>query len=163
MEHRSHGAPYRIRALTAADAPVAVALIRAAFSRQSVQTDPPSSALRETKRSVATHLARDGGACAEIGEEMLGLILWAQKEGGLYLGRLAVRPESRREGLARALVAEAETEARRRGLPRLHLSTRLVLADNRRLFAACGFVELRFETHEGYAAPTSVVMEKRLV
>jgi hypothetical protein len=43
------------------------------------------------------------------------------------------------------------------------LSTRLVLADNRRLFATCGFVELRPETHEGYAAPTSVVMEKRLV
>jgi len=163
MEHRGDAGPCRIRALTVADAPVAAALIQAAFGRQSVQTDPPSSALRETMRSVATHLAIDGGACAEIGEEMLGLVLWAQKEGGLYLGRLAVRPQSRRQGLGRALVAEAEAEARRRRLPRLHLSTRLVLADNRRLFAACGFVELRFETHEGYAAPTSVVMEKRLV
>ena len=152
----------RLRPLREADAPVATELIREAFARQSVVTDPPSSALRETTQTVAAHIARDGGLCAEDGDQMLGVVLWGEREGGLYLGRLAVRPPHRGRGIARALVAAAEDEARRRGLPRLHLSARLVLADNRGLFAAYGFKERRLDTHDGYSAPTSVVMEKML-
>jgi hypothetical protein len=37
-----------------------------------------------------------------------------------------------------------------------------VLTGNRRLFAACGFVEIARHAHPGYAAPTWVEMEKRL-
>jgi GNAT superfamily N-acetyltransferase len=69
-----------------------------------------------------------------------------------------VRPDWRGRGIARALVSAAE--ARRRGLPRMHLSTRLVLVDNRRLFASCGFREGERHAHPGYAAPTFVDMEK---
>jgi len=43
------------------------------------------------------------------------------------------------------------------------LSTRLVLLDNRCLFTACGFIETTREAHPGYAEPTFVNMEKRLV
>jgi hypothetical protein len=39
---------------------------------------------------------------------------------------------------------------------------RLVLEDNRRLFAACGFVETGTTCHPGFSAPTSATMEKRL-
>ena len=46
--------------------------------------------------------------------------------------------------------------ARAMGLPRMHLSTRLVLSDNRHLFGSCGFVETTREAHPGYSAPTSV-------
>jgi len=60
------------------------------------------------------------------------------------------------------MIAAAEDETRRRGLPRLFLSTRLVLVDNRKLFASCGFVETSVEAHPGYSAPTFVNMEKRL-
>ena len=66
-------------------------------------------------------------------------------------------------GIAKALVAAAEAAARAMGLPRIHLSTRLVLLDNRRLFAACGFVETTREAHPGYAEATLVNMEKRLI
>jgi hypothetical protein len=44
----------------------------------------------------------------------------------------------------------------------VYLGTRLVLTDNRLLFASCGFVEVALHAHPGYAAPTSVEMEKRL-
>jgi hypothetical protein len=60
------------------------------------------------------------------------------------------------------MIAALEQEARARGLPRLLLSTRLVLADNRRLFARCGFVETAQHAHPGYAHPTFVDMEKAL-
>jgi predicted N-acetyltransferase YhbS len=94
---------------------------------------------------------------------MVGSALWNEQDGGLYLGRLAVVPAWRGRGVAKALVAAAEEAARRMALPRIHLSTRLVLFDNRRLFAACGFVESACHPHRGYAEPTFVIMEKRLV
>ncbi len=155
-------ADLQIRRLAPADAESAAALIREAFAAQSVATDPPSSALRETAGSVAAHLAEGGGAGLEAGADLVGLVLWADRDGGLYLGRLAVLPAWRGRGAARALIGEAETEARRRGLARLHVRVRIALEENRRLFAACGFTATRQGAHPGYDAPTFVVMEKAL-
>jgi predicted N-acetyltransferase YhbS len=157
-------ATWTIRPLAPGDAAAALAVIHAAFRAQSVPTDPPSAALRETVETIAAHIAADGGACAVSGPEgIVAVLLWAEKEGdALYLGRLAVPPAWRRRGLARALVAAAEAEARRRGLARLTLGVRLVLEDNRALFAGCGFVETERTCHPGYTEPTSATMEKRL-
>jgi GNAT superfamily N-acetyltransferase len=155
-------ADLRIRALSAADADAAASLIREAFAAQSLATDPPSSALRETATSVAAHLAEGGGAALESGGALVGVALWAERDGGLYLGRLAVLPEWRGRGGARALIAAAETEARRRALPRLHLRVRLALEENRRLFSACGFTPTGEGAHPGYAEPTFLRMEKAL-
>ena len=145
------------------DAAAVAALIRAAFAAQSVVTDPLPSALRVTEADVAEHLRIGGGAVAEVAGGLAGSALWAEQDGGLYLARLAVAPAWRGRGIAKALVAAAEAAARAMGLPRIHLSTRLVLLDNRRLFAACGFVETTREAHPGYAEPTFVNMEKRLI
>ena len=152
----------RARALGRDDADAAARLIREAFAVQGLATDPPSSALRETAASVAAHLAEHGGAALEAEGGLIGLVLWAERDAGLYLGRLAVSPAWRGRGAPRALIAAGEREARRRRLPRLHLRVRLALDDNRRLFLACGFVPVREGAHPGYAEPTFLVMEKRL-
>ncbi len=151
-----------LRPLAPADAAAAVAVIHAAFRAQSVATDPPSGALRETEAGIAARIAAGGGAAALADGAMVAVVLWEMAADALDLGRLAVLPEWRRRGLARALVAAAEGEARRRGLARLTLGVRLALEDNRRLFAGCGFVETGREAHAGYAAPTSARMDKRL-
>ena len=145
------------------DAAAVAALIRAAFAAQSVVTDPLPSALRITEADVAEHLRTGGGAVAEVAGGLAGSALWVEQDDGLYLARLAVAPARRGRGIAKALVAAAEAAARAMGLPRIHLSTRLVLLDNRRLFAACGFVETSREAHPGYAEATFVNMEKRLI
>jgi predicted N-acetyltransferase YhbS len=144
------------------DAKAVAALIRAAFATQSVVTDPPHSALRVTEDEVAAHLRTGGGAVAEVVGELAGSALWVEHDSGLSLGRLAVASERRGRGIAKALVEAAEAAARSQRLPRIHLSTRLVLIDNRRLFAACGFIETTRHAHPGYAEPTFVKMEKRL-
>jgi GNAT superfamily N-acetyltransferase len=151
-----------LRSLAAEDAAAAADLIRRAFAAQPVPTDPPSSALRETTASIASAIQLGGGACVVVGGRLIGAVLWAEKEQGLYFGRLAVDPEWRGKGIAKRLVAAVEAEARRRSIFRVHLQTRLVLLDNRRLFASCGFRERELRTHEGYAAPTTMVMEKFL-
>ena len=148
--------------MTTADAPDVVALIRLAFAAQPVLTDPPPNAMKETVESVTAGLAHGGGAVIAEDATLIGSVLWEEKEGGLYFGRLAVHPAHRRRGIARALVAAAEVEARRLGLPRVHLSTRLPLLDNRRLFASCGYVETEQRAHPGYSVPTTVAMEKWL-
>lgn len=155
------GAP-RVRRAAAADAAKLAELVRLAFSTQSLPTDPPSSALRETPATIEAELRAGGGAVAERDGVMVGAVLWREEEGSLYVGRLAVHPKHRRQGIARALMDEAEREARRRSLTRMHLGVRLPLDDNRRLFKACGFEETTLHRHEGFSEPTWVRMERRL-
>jgi GNAT superfamily N-acetyltransferase len=150
-------------ALQASDAEAVAALIRAAFSALGAPVDPAPSALKETAESIAAAMAEGGGAGIRAGETLAGVVVWSEREGGLYVGRLSVHPDFRGRGIARALLETAEQAGRAAGLPRLHLATRLALAGNRALFAATGFSETGLHTHPGYAAPTYVSMEKKLV
>jgi ribosomal protein S18 acetylase RimI-like enzyme len=154
--------PHSIRTAGPGDAGVIADLIRRAFAAQPRPTNPPSSALKETAASVAAHLARGGGAVLERGGIIVGAVLWEVEDDALYISRISVDPVYRRQGIARALVGEAEREARRRGLLRLTLGVRLELDENRQLFRSCGFEDFEFRRHEGYTEPTWVLMELRL-
>jgi hypothetical protein len=133
-----------------AAAPVA-ALIRAALAAQSVVTDPLPWALRVTEADVTEPLRSGGGGVAEPPDGLAGPALWAEQDGGRYLGRLAVAPPRVAAG-SRRLRRRPRRRCARCACPHMHLSTRLVLLDNRRLFVACGYVEAPF-----------VNMEKRLI
>ena len=115
---------------------------------------------------MAAHLdAGGGGAVAETRWRAgrLGAVGSSKPTGGLYRSaRLAVAPAWRGRGIATALVAAAEDGRACDCACRASSEHRLVLLDNRRLFAACGFVETTREAHPGYAEPTFVNMEKRL-
>jgi hypothetical protein len=157
-----------LRAAHASDAPALATLIRLCFAAHRV--DPPPSALVETPASVAGQIVRGGGVVAEqpagpaepVGAVFLSLACCGRsaRPGSISRALPCIRYGAGK-GLARALIGADEAEARR-GLPRLHLGTRLALSDNRRLFTACGFVECGLHAHPGYAAPTWVSLEKRL-
>ena len=152
----------QFRALSLAEAEPAAALIRAAFAEQGVQTTPPSSALRETTEIVAGKLAAGGGMGAYARGELVALVLWAPEPDGLYLGRLAVAPDWRGQGLAARLVALGEEEALRRGLPKARVHARVQLPLNIALFQRLGYVEVERRAHPGLDKPTISVMEKAL-
>jgi ribosomal protein S18 acetylase RimI-like enzyme len=151
-----------IRAAEAKDAAEIAVLVRLAFSAQSRPTNPPSSALKETASTITDHLGRGGGAILEIEGAIVGVVLWSEDEGAFYISRLSVHPERRRGGLARALMEEAEREARRQGFSRMTLGVRLELEENRRFFRSVGFVDASLRSHEGFSEPTWVLMERRL-
>jgi ribosomal protein S18 acetylase RimI-like enzyme len=151
-----------IRAAEVNDAIEIAELVRLAFSAQPRPTNPPSSALKETAATIAEHLGRGGGAILESEGTLVGVVLWNEEDGALYISRLSVHPERRRRGIARALMDEAEREARRRGLPRMTLGVRLELEENRQFFRSCGFEDASLRSHEGFNAPTWVLMERRL-
>jgi tRNA threonylcarbamoyladenosine biosynthesis protein TsaE len=154
--------PHTIRLAGPAEAAVIADLIRRAFAAQPRPTNPPSSALKETVATITAHLARGGGAVLERDGLVVGAVLWEVEDGALYISRVSVDPSCRRQGIARALVDEAEREARRRRLPRMTLGVRLELEENRQLFRSCGFDDLEFRRHEGYTEPTWVLMERWL-
>lgn len=155
--------PAEPRPLSPHAAEAIAALVRRAFTAVRVEPDPPPSARRETAEAVLAALQAGGGAGIDADEGLVACVIWHPKPPGLYMGRLAVDARYRGQGLARRLVAAAEAAARAGGHGVLWLSTRLVFQDNRRLFASCGFVETAQHAHPGYAAPTFVDMEKRLV
>ena len=137
-------------------------LVRRAFAAQPRPTNPPSSALRETAATITAHLEKGGGAVLERDGVVVGTVLWEDEDGALYVSRVSVNPDYRRQGIARALMDEAEREARRQGFSRMTLGVRLELEENRRLFRSCGFEDLEFRSHEGFTEPTWVLMERRL-
>lgn len=151
-----------VRRAETSDAAVLADLVRLAFSTQSRPTIPPPGALKETAATIAEQISRGGGAIVEDGGTIIGAIFWNEEDGGLHVGRLSVHPAHRERGIGGALMAEAEREARQRGLPCLRLGVRLVLEDNRRFFGSCGFVETTLHRHEGFSKPTWVMMERRL-
>ena len=155
-------AAVRIRPLTIGDAAPAAVLIRSAFAAQSRATDPPSGALGETTASVSAKLAEGSGAGAEADGALVGVALWAEQDGALFIGRVSVLPAWRGRGIARALLAAGEAEVRRRGLARMTLRVRLALEENQRLFAGFGFEPAGQGAHPGCREPTFLVMEKRL-
>lgn len=152
----------RVDPIGLADSDEIALLIRTAFAEQSVPTDPPASALRVSGDDVRSHLTKGGGVAVRIDGVLAGCALWGPRDGGLYVGRVSVAPGFRRRGIATALLEAAETAARRGGFPRLLLETRLVLGDNRALFAGLGFREVSLHAHPGYAHKTFVLMEKPL-
>ena len=134
------------------------ALIVEAFSSMHGRIDPPSSALRLTAVSMAEDAGKGALFLAKLGGALVGCVFVRPQNGTLYLGKLAVRPDKHRQGIGRALIAAARTEAGTLGLASLELQTRIELIENHAAFARMGFVRTGETAHPGYDRPTSITM-----
>ncbi len=130
------------------------ALILRAFAGMEGRIDPPSSARDLTVASLA--------AAGEVWTLPHACVILTPKGDHLYIGKLAVDPGHQRQGLARALLAHAETRARALSLPELRLQTRVELTENHATFRALGFTEIARTAHKGYDRPTSITFARQL-
>jgi len=152
-----------IRGARSDEAADVLSVIIAAFAPYHGRLVPESGALSETVDSVRGKIERGGAVLAERADGVaIGAALFEPENDALYLGRLAVRPECRGQGVAARLVEAVEREARARGFVRVTLGARLALDDNIRLFTRLGYREIGREAHPGFTEPTSMNMEKRL-
>ena len=121
--------------------------------------DPPSSSLKETLADFAARFKSDTIFVASDAGELIGSIFCTPEDDALYVGRLAVRPDWRRRGVASALIEAAKSEAQRRGATRMTLGARIALPGNLALFRRHGFAIVRKTCHPGFTTPTSYDME----
>jgi GNAT superfamily N-acetyltransferase len=85
----------------------------------------------------------------------------APPDSSYYVDAIATEPELRRRGIARALLAEAERDARRLGLPAIALDTSLQNKPARALYLAAGYDEVAYRP-AGRGLPGFVALVKQL-
>ncbi len=140
------------------DAGWVLALIQRVFAEHDGRVDPPSSMhqmrLGDVEQQVESH------EVWVIGQE--ACIFLTAQDDALYIGKLAVAPEARGNGLARALITQAEKRARALHLPQLALQTRVELVENHATFQALGFLKTDETAHPGFDRPTSFRFTKIL-
>ena len=146
----------RIRAATAADAPVIAQIVEQAY-RQYIPRigKPPGPMLDDYGARVSQGVV---WVIAE-GSTIAGLIVLVPRPEYLLLDNIAVAPGRQGSGLGRRLLAFAETEAVRRGYREIRLYTHQTMTENQRLYAGIGYEETGRGTEAGHER---VFMRKRL-
>ncbi|QPH52662.1 GNAT family N-acetyltransferase [Pontivivens ytuae] len=134
-----------------------LALLREAFASMQGRIDPPSSLHRLDPEGLAAKRRAERLILARDADGIVGCIFLAHQSDHAYASKLAVAPARQRQGIARALLAEAEGQADR---PVLRLQSRVELVENHALFLRCGFREVARTAHAGYDRPTSITFEK---
>ena len=152
-----------LREATHDDIPTLVALIRTAFEEYRGRLQPPSGAHRETAESIGNYLQQGFAVLALLDDEIVGCVCYHQESEHVYFGRLSVLPSCRQHGVGRALVTYVEQQAQALGVPRIQLGVRLALPHLQAYYERLGYHVVDYEVHEGYTAPTAVVMEKQIL
>jgi GNAT superfamily N-acetyltransferase len=137
-------------------------LTQIAFAPYS-RLDPPSGALRETVAVVRDDLAAGGGAIAEWDGRAIACLRWHIEDRKVFhVRRLAVAPPFQRQGIGRALIAWAESEAVHRGYTSISVGVRTALTSNVSLFRDLGYAVVAEHRHDGYLHPTWLSLHKPL-
>jgi ribosomal protein S18 acetylase RimI-like enzyme len=125
------------------------ALVEAAFSRHIAAVGRRPAPMDDD------HAARvaQGQQYVIDGDEpgtLAASIVLVDEDDFLVVNNVAVAPGSQRQGHGRALLAFAEDEARRRGLPEVRLHTHARMVDNLLMYPRLGYVEAGRETQGGF-------------
>jgi GNAT superfamily N-acetyltransferase len=153
---------FQLREAGPADAPAIVQVLHAAFEEYLPLLDPPSGVHRETPESVAGRMATGRWMLAEHDGRAVACVFYEPRESYVYLGRLAVLPQYRKQGIGRALIDFVEGRARELGPARVRLGVRLALAELRARYERMGYRVVEYHTHAGCSQPTFVSLEKEL-
>jgi GNAT superfamily N-acetyltransferase len=144
------------------DAAALRAVVAAAFAQYEGVLDPPSGALAESDASLGEKIRAGGAWQCRHDDTIVGCAFVTPRADHLYLGRLAVVPAWRGQGIADLLLARVERQARELGLPSVQMGVRLALPRLLAWYAARGYELLEERAHPGYTTPTFAQLIKRL-
>jgi ribosomal protein S18 acetylase RimI-like enzyme len=153
-------AELRLTLATGDDAPLVRQIMLAAFEEFRGTLEPPSSALDETLDDTRRAIDAGGAILAWRGDEAVGSARFLPRPDHLYVGRLAVLPAHRGQGIAAALLSAMEEQARLRALPELRVEVRLGLPGNVALFRHLGFRTISEQPHPRGPAYWTVILDK---
>lgn len=136
-----------IRLATAEDAHLIHKIILSAYEEYRY-FDVPSSALYETVSSIEKSLKNGTEKALLYFNEgvPLGSVRFRTDANSLYFFRLAVCPEARRRGIAKALLSWLENYAKEHGMKETWCKVRLSIPRNIQLYQSVGYVITREET-----------------
>lgn len=136
------------------------ALLQGAFAFMKGRIDPPSSMDALTAADLRAKARTEDLFVIRTMVGPIACLFGVRQGSDYYIGKLAVAAPYRGGGLARALIAAAETQARALGCRALILQTRVELVENHATFASLGFVQTAATAHPGYGRPTSLTFRR---
>lgn len=147
---------HTVRRAAMSDAPRVTDIVRRAYAHYVVRIGkPPAPMHADYGRLIAdgtVHVLEDDTI-------LVGVIVLIPQVGRLDLDNVAVDPDHQHRGYGRRLIAFAEAEARRLGLPEVRLYTNIAMTENLALYTGLGFEETHRADDDGYRR---VFMRKRL-
>jgi len=145
-----------LRPATEADVAAITHLVDAAYGpyveRIGMRPGPMGEDYREVVRNLQVTVAESEGA-------LVGVLVLGTTPDGFLIHNVAVHPAHRGEGLGRALLELAESEARKAGFDSIYLFTHEGLLESRALYERIGYVEYERRPLEGFSL---VFMRKAL-
>ena len=150
--------PIRVNAASPDDAPLVRQIMLAAFEQFRGTLEPPSSALDETIADTRRAIEAGGAALAWLGDQAIGSARYEPRPDYLYVSRVSVLPAYRGRGIAAALLAAMDDQARRLSLPEVRVEVRHSLPANLAFFRRLGFQTISEQPHpRGPAYWTSIL------
>jgi len=92
------------------------------------------------------YVLRESGA-----ERVYGVIVMRPEQGALFVENVAVDPRHQHQGFGRQLMAFAEDQARRLGLPEVRLYTHERMTENITLYRRLGYQEVDRRMDDGFS------------
>jgi len=87
---------------------------------------------------------------AEVAGEIVGVLVLSNTAEGLLIENVAVHPTYKGQGIGRALLRHAESEARHLGCSNLYLYTNELMTENIALYARYGYREYERRQEQGF-------------
>ena len=142
------------------DWPELLRLLQDCFAFMESRINPPSSLHTLGAAELRAKAAKETLLIDTDNTGLVGCAYAEVRPNCVYLGKVAVAPRARGQGLARRFVELAQDLARQHGRAVLELQVRIELTENQATFAALGFKSVAHTAHAGFARPTSVTMHK---
>ncbi|WP_340150902.1 GNAT family N-acetyltransferase [uncultured Sneathiella sp.] len=139
-----------------------LSLLQDAFAYMEARIDPPSSLRLLNTKTIIDKAREETLLLAWEGSRLVGCCFLKDMDGKIYLGKLAIDPQTQKSGVGGLLVEFAKTVTKSRNRKIIELQSRVELTEVHEFFRRHGFRQTGTTAHKGYDRPTSITMQLEL-